>query len=129
MLRAGRRSESRPTAPACLRATSDLHLEHKLKKTRREVLEIQRGRCSRARLTPDVEFSAEDATRANRYLCEVLKWGRFRATTPTPDTGLHDPPEFAHLLRHVRERVVRDSACARPLSHRSGLAVANTLAV
>src|SRR5215210_4367641 len=41
-------------------ATSDIHLEHKLKKTRREVLEMTREAVGLARaLTADVEFSAE----------------------------------------------------------------------
>ncbi|MDT7603613.1 MAG: 2-isopropylmalate synthase, partial [Acidobacteriota bacterium] len=54
-------------------ATSDIHLEHKLKKTRREVLEMTRAAVTLARtLTEDVEFSAEDATRSDvEYLCEV----------------------------------------------------------
>ena len=59
-------------------ATSDIHLEHKLKKSRAEVIEMTRAAVSRARdYAEDVEFSAEDATRSDiDYLCEVLEIGR-----------------------------------------------------
>src|SRR3954463_1471138 len=55
-------------------ATSDIHLEHKLKKTRAEVLRMTCHAVRLARtLTDDVEFSAEDATRSDlEYLCEVF---------------------------------------------------------
>ena len=47
-------------------ATSDIHLTHKLKKTRAEVLQMTRDAVRLARsLTDDVEFSAEDATRSD----------------------------------------------------------------
>src|SRR5216117_3997247 len=47
-------------------ATSDIHLEHKLRKTRREVLEMTRASVRRARnFAEEVEFSAEDATRSD----------------------------------------------------------------
>lgn len=54
-------------------ATSDIHMEHKLKKTREEVLEITTEMVSYARsLCEDVEFSAEDATRSDpEFLYEV----------------------------------------------------------
>src|SRR3954454_16946956 len=43
-------------------ATSDIHLEHKLKKTRAEVIQMTRDAVRLARtFTADVEFSAEDA--------------------------------------------------------------------
>ena len=55
-------------------ATSDIHLEHKLKKSRAEVLKMTRDAVRLARtFTEDVEFSAEDATRSDvGYLCEVF---------------------------------------------------------
>src|SRR5688500_3521040 len=47
-------------------ATSDIHLEHKLRKTRREVLAMTDEAVRLARsLASDVEFSAEDATRSD----------------------------------------------------------------
>lgn len=116
-------------------ATSDIHLEHKLKKTRREVLEMTREAVSLARsLTDDVEFSAEDATRSDtEYLCEVLKAAMEAGakTLNVPDTvGYTTPPEFARLIEAVRERVVGASdVCISVHCHNDlGLAVANSLA-
>ena len=55
-------------------ATSDIHLEHKLRKTRAEVIDMTRAAIRQARnYAEEVEFSAEDATRSDvDYLCEVL---------------------------------------------------------
>lgn len=72
-------------------ATSDIHLKYKLKKSREEVLELAKQAVSFARsLCPDVEFSAEDATRSNRdflaqVVLEVVKAGA--TTINIPDTS------------------------------------------
>jgi len=116
-------------------ATSDIHLEYKLKKTRPEVIEMTRRAVALARVFADeVEFSAEDATRSDvNYLCEVLAAAVEEGATilNVPDTvGYTMPAEFARLVRTVRERVVGD----RPVTisvhcHNDlGLAVANSLA-
>lgn len=116
-------------------ATSDIHLQHKLKKSRAEVIEMTRAAVSLARgYAEDVEFSAEDATRSDiDYLCEVLDTAveAGASVLNVPDTvGYTTPPEMARLVRHVRERVVRDRHvivsvhCHNDL----GLAVANSLA-
>jgi len=116
-------------------ATSDIHLEHKLKKSRAEVIEMTRAAVSRARdYVEDVEFSAEDATRSDiDYLCEVLDAAVDAGSSVlnVPDTvGYTTPPEMAWLVQQVRERVVRDRDvivsvhCHNDL----GLAVANSLA-
>ena len=116
-------------------ATSDIHLEYKLKKTRPEVIEMTRRAVALARVFADeVEFSAEDATRSDvDYLCEVLAAAVEEGATilNIPDTvGYTMPAEFARLVRTVRERVVGD----RPVTvsvhcHNDlGLAVANSLA-
>jgi len=116
-------------------ATSDIHLEHKLKKTRSEVIAMTRAAVSQARsYAEDVEFSAEDATRSDiDYLCEVLDVAvdAGASVLNVPDTvGYTTPPEMAHLVQQVRERVVRDRDvdisvhCHNDL----GLAVANSLA-
>ena len=116
-------------------ATSDIHLEHKLKKTRAEVIEMTRAAIRLARNYADeVEFSAEDATRSDvDYLCEVLDVAveAGASVLNVPDTvGYTTPVEFTHLVQQVRERVVRDRDviisvhCHNDL----GLAVANTLA-
>src|SRR5438128_7641863 len=54
-------------------ATSDIHLEYKLKKTRAEVIEMTRQAVRLARdFADEIEFSAEDATRSDEdYLCEL----------------------------------------------------------
>ena len=116
-------------------ATSDIHLEHKLKKTRGEVIEMTRAAITQARnYAEDVEFSAEDATRSDiDYLCEVLDVAvdAGASVLNVPDTvGYTTPPEMAHLVQQVRERVVRDRDviisvhCHNDL----GLAVGNSLA-
>jgi 2-isopropylmalate synthase len=116
-------------------ATSDIHLEHKLKKSRAEVIEMTRAAVSQARsYAEDVEFSAEDATRSDiDYLCEVLETAvdAGASVLNVPDTvGYTTPPEMARLVQQVCERVVRDRDvivsvhCHNDL----GLAVANSLA-
>jgi len=116
-------------------ATSDIHLEHKLKKTRNEVIAMTSAAVKQARgYAEDVEFSAEDATRSDiDYLCEVLDAAveAGASVLNVPDTvGYTTPMEYMHLVQQVRERVVRDRDviisvhCHNDL----GLAVANSLA-
>src|SRR5437588_2771245 len=93
-------------------ATSDIHLEYKLKKTRAEVIEMTRQAVRLARSFADeVEFSAEDATRSDvDYLCEVFAVAVSAGATilNIPDTvGYTLPNEFSQLVSAVRERVVR----------------------
>ena len=116
-------------------ATSDIHLEHKLKKTRAEVVEMTRGAIRLARNYADeVEFSAEDATRSDvDYLCEVLYVAveAGASVLNVPDTvGYTTPVEFSHLIQQVRERVVRerDVIISVHCHNDLGLAVANSLA-
>ena len=117
-------------------ATSDLHLEYKLKKTRAQVIEMTRNAVRLARsFFEEVEFSAEDATRSDPdYLCDVFAAAVDEGATilNVPDTvGYTLPNEFAELVRRIRERVVGDRTdilisvhCHNDL----GLAVANSLA-
>jgi 2-isopropylmalate synthase len=116
-------------------ATSDIHLEHKLRKTRPEVIEMTRAAVTQARsYAEDVEFSAEDATRSDiDYLCEVLDVAVDAGASilNVPDTvGYTTPPEMARLVQQVRERVVRDRNVTISVHCHNdlGLAVANTLA-
>jgi len=116
-------------------ATSDLHLQHKLRKTRDEVLEMT-GRAVRLARSyvDDVEFSAEDATRSEvGYLCSVLDVAvrEGASVLNIPDTvGYTTPSEYGKLIRAVRERVVRGSDVTISVHCHNdlGLAVANTLA-
>jgi len=117
-------------------ATSDIHLEYKLRKTRPEVIEMTRNAVRLARgFAEEVEFSAEDATRSDPdYLCDVFAAAVDEGATilNVPDTvGYTLPNEFADLVRRVRERVAGDRTdltisvhCHNDL----GLAVANSLA-
>jgi 2-isopropylmalate synthase len=116
-------------------ATSDIHLEHKLKKSRAEVLKMTRDAVRLASsLTDDVEFSAEDATRSDlEYLCEVFNAAveEGARTLNVPDTvGYTTPTEFREIVAAVRERVVgeRDVTISVHCHNDLGLAVANSLA-
>jgi 2-isopropylmalate synthase len=116
-------------------ATSDIHLEHKLKKSRAEVLRMTREAVRLARtFTEDVEFSAEDATRSNLdYLCEAFAVAveEGARTLNVPDTvGYTTPTEFREIVGAVRERVVgsRDVTISVHCHNDLGLAVANSLA-
>ncbi|MFZ1699942.1 MAG: 2-isopropylmalate synthase [Pyrinomonadaceae bacterium] len=116
-------------------ATSDIHLEFKLKKTRSEVIDMTAKAVRTAReYVDDVEFSAEDATRSDvDFLCEVFETAvECGATTiNVPDTvGYTLPTEYAALVRAVKERVVRDRDITISVHCHNdlGLAVANSLA-
>ena len=101
-------------------ATSDIHLQHKLKISRRECIEQARDAVKLAKsYCRDVEFSAEDATRSDRdFLCEVLEAvvEAGASTINIPDTvGYSVPGEITELIHAVRQRVrgieqARDSA-------------------
>jgi 2-isopropylmalate synthase len=116
-------------------STSDIHLQYQLRKSRDEVLEIAVEAVRRAkRYTPNVEFSAMDATRSSRdYLCrvftEVIAAGA--VTINVPDTvGYTVPREFAALISHITDNVPNiDQASISVHCHNDlGLAVANSLA-
>ena len=116
-------------------ATSDIHLQYKLRKSRADVVRMARQAVRHARkLCNDVEFSPEDATRSDReFLVQVLDAAvEAGATTLNiPDTvGYAMPEEYGALIRFLRERVagaeglVMSAHCHDDL----GLATANTLA-
>lgn len=116
-------------------ATSPIHMRHKLKLGEEEVIERIRRSVTRARnLCPDVQWSAEDATRTEEdFLCRAVETAiRAGATTINiPDTvGYAIPRVNADIIAMLRERVpdldgVRISThCHNDL----GLAVANSLA-
>jgi 2-isopropylmalate synthase len=116
-------------------ATSDLHLEHKLRLTREQCIARARAAVQRAKgFTADVEFSAEDATRTDLdFLCLVVEAAiESGATTINlPDTvGYATPSEYAAMFRAVRERVPAiDRVTLSAHCHDDlGLAVANSLA-
>jgi 2-isopropylmalate synthase len=116
-------------------ATSDIHLQHKLKISRRECIEQARDAVRLAKsYCHDVEFSAEDATRSDRdFLCEVLEAvvDSGATTINIPDTvGYCVPAEMSELIETVRRRVRGiEQVCISTHCHNDlGLAVANSLA-
>ncbi len=116
-------------------ATSDIHLQHKLKISRRDCMEQARDAVRLAKsLCADVEFSAEDATRSDpRFLCEVLEAvvEAGATTINIPDTvGYTVPTEFAELITHIRERVrgVEQAVISAHCHDDLGLSTANSLA-
>lgn len=116
-------------------ATSDLHIQHKLRMTREEVLEATTAAVTLAReYTDDVEWSAEDATRTDAdFLCRAVEAAiKAGATTINlPDTvGYALPADMSRIFTMVRERVPgADRVIFSSHNHNDlGLAVANTLA-
>jgi 2-isopropylmalate synthase len=116
-------------------ATSDLHLERKLRITREACLEqIVDGVTLARRFADDVEFSAEDATRSDRdFLCRVVEEAiKAGATTINlPDTvGYATPEDLREFFIDIMGRVpnaaqaIFSTHCHDDL----GLAVANSLA-
>jgi 2-isopropylmalate synthase len=116
-------------------ATSDLHLEKKLRITRETCLEhVTSGVRLARRHTDDVEFSAEDATRSDRdFLCRVVE-GAIAAGATTinlPDTvGYMTPEDLRGFFEEIQTRVPNaDRAVFSTHCHDDlGLAVANSLA-
>jgi 2-isopropylmalate synthase len=115
-------------------ATSDLHLERKLRMTRDECLRSAMSAVRLARkYTDDVQFSAEDATRSDpQFLWQVIE-AVIQAGAKTinlPDTvGYSTPDEVADFFRTVIARVPSsDQVTFSAHCHDDlGLAVANTL--
>ena len=116
-------------------ATSDIHLTHKLRMTRQQVIDTvaemvgyASARCQ------DVEFSPEDAGRSDReFLHQVLAVAiEAGATTLNiPDTvGYTTPEEYGAMIAGIRSavpganKVVISTHCHDDL----GMAVANSLA-
>ncbi len=116
-------------------ATSELHLERKLRMTRASALQTAVDGVTLARqYTDDVQFSAEDATRSDMdFLCRMVEAviDAGCTTVNLPDTvGYATPDEIEELFRQVRTRVPNsDRAVFSTHCHNDlGLAVANTLA-
>ncbi len=116
-------------------ATSDIHLQYKLRMPRdqcvahaREAIQLAKSLCD------DVEFSPEDATRTDPdFLCRVLDAvvEAGATTLNIPDTvGYTVPSEFGELIAMIRrcvkgaDKVTISAHCHNDL----GMAVANALA-
>ncbi|MFC1839778.1 2-isopropylmalate synthase [Thermodesulfobacteriota bacterium] len=116
-------------------ATSDIHMKHKLKMNREEVIKTAYDSVKYARsFTDNVEFSAEDASRSDRdFLCRVLETAidAGAVTVNIPDTvGYALPSEFGELISYIKantpniDRAIISVHCHNDL----GLATANTMA-
>ena len=116
-------------------ATSDIHLKHKLRMSRQEVIDAAVWAVSFAKKHVDyVEFSAEDASRSDfEYLVQVFAAviAAGARTVNVPDTtGYAIPEKTTELFRNLiartpgSERVIWSTHCHNDL----GMAVANSLA-
>jgi 2-isopropylmalate synthase len=115
-------------------ASSDIHMQFKLKKTREEVLDITTEMVSHAAsLCKDVEFSAEDALRSDPTFLYELYSRAIEAGATTinvPDTvGYTTPAEFYQLIKGLRENVrgIDDVTISVHGHDDLGMAVANFL--
>jgi 2-isopropylmalate synthase len=114
-------------------ATSPIHLEFKLKKSKQQVLEEAVAAVQLARkYVDDVEFSAEDGARTEPDYLEEISKAVVAAgcrTVNIPDTvGYSVPAEYGNLIGRVVQ-ALGDTAIVSVHCHDDlGLAVANSLA-
>jgi 2-isopropylmalate synthase len=118
-------------------ASSDLHLEYKLKMSREQALDRAAESVRLARnYTDDVEFSPEDATRTDPdFLVQMVRIAIEAGATVInmPDTvGYSTPEEYGAMFRRVRKEIPEIDARGIILSSHChddlGMAVANSLA-
>jgi len=116
-------------------ATSDIHLQYKLRISREQCIAQAREAIRLAKsLCDDVEFSPEDATRTHHdFLCQVLEAvvEEGATTLNIPDTvGFTVPTEFGELISTIRQRVkgIEKVTISAHCHNDLGLAVANALA-
>jgi len=115
--------------------SSDIHVRHKFRSSREEVLEMGVEAVKYARsLCPDVQYSTEDASRSDRrYLFSVIEAVIEAGATVVniPDTvGWAIPAQWGRLISDIRRNVPNiDKAVLSVHCHNDlGMAVANTLA-
>ncbi|MDR2772105.1 MAG: 2-isopropylmalate synthase [Elusimicrobiota bacterium] len=115
-------------------ATSELHIEKKINKTRSKILDMAVKSVKYAKtLCPDIEFSAEDAGRSDlEYLAKVVEAviDAGALTVNIPDTvGYSMPAEFGAKIAYLKKTVPNiDKTILSVHCHDDlGLAVANSL--
>ena len=116
-------------------STSQIHMEHMLRKSKEEVLKDAKESVRYAKkLCDNIEFSAQDATRTDKnFLIEVLKVAVEEGATTinVPDTvGYATPQDYLDLLKAVYDKVKggNDDVIISTHCHNDlGLAVANSL--
>lgn len=116
-------------------ATSDIHMEYKLKMTREQVLERISSMVAYAKsFCDDIEFSAEDASRSDPAFlakCYTNAVAAGATTLNVPDTvGYSTPQEMAELITYLKEHVegIENTDISVHCHDDLGMAVANTLA-
>ncbi len=116
-------------------ATSKIHLEEKLHKSKAQVVAMAQKAVMRAKdYCEDVEFSPEDAARTSLdYMCDVVQAAiEAGATTINiPDTvGYSTPREFGDRIKYLFEKVpvARNVVVSVHCHNDLGNAVANSLA-
>src|SRR3989344_3774903 len=116
-------------------ATSQIHLDHKLRKTKEEVIQMVQEMVKYAKsFCNDIEFSPEDASRTDMdYMCSVIEEAiKAGATTiNVPDTvGYAQPEEFGARFKYILEHVpnIKGVILSAHCHDDLGLATANSLA-
>lgn len=116
-------------------ATSDIHMEYKLKMTREQVIDRIREMVAYAKsYCDDIEFSAEDASRSDwAFLahCYSTAVAAGATTLNVPDTvGYSTPQEMYNLITYLRENIegVEHVDISVHCHNDLGMAVANSLA-
>jgi 2-isopropylmalate synthase len=116
-------------------ATSDIHLQHKLKISRDQAIEAAVAAVKHAKsLLSDVEFSAEDATRSDwNFLSQIVEAtiAAGATTVNIPDTvGYTTPEEYFELISHLKNTVpnIEQARISVHCHNDLGLAVANSWA-
>ncbi len=115
-------------------ATSEIHMKYKLRKAREEILKmaVESVRYAKS-LSPEVEFSPEDASRTDPEFLKVVVEKVIDAGADVvniPDTvGYAYPEEFGNLIKFLKENVPNiDKAILSVHCHNDlGLATANSL--
>jgi 2-isopropylmalate synthase len=115
-------------------ATSDIHMEYKLRMTREQVLNcITEMVGYAASKCPDIEFSAEDASRSERaFLAQCCQRAIAAGATTLniPDTvGYSTPQEMYDLITYLRQNVpgIEKIDISAHCHDDLGMAVANSL--
>lgn len=115
-------------------ATSDIHIEHKLKTTKEQVIQKIKECVSYAKsLCENIEFSAEDASRSNKeFLCKAVQTAIDNGANVInlPDTvGYSEPLEYGELIKYVSTNVkgMENTIISVHCHNDLGLAVANSL--
>lgn len=117
-------------------ATSKIHMEHKLRKGKEEILRLAVESIEQARAyTDDIEFSPEDASRTELDFLQEIVQAAIEAGATTinmPDTvGYATPSSYGHIFAFIRETLKTDERGIILSAHCHddlGMAVANSLA-